>query len=670
MTPRRKRLLVVLGVLAGIGIASALVFRALSENMMLFYDPSQVRRWRRSARGRPFRIGGMVTKGSVARDTGSLEIRFVVTDFKHSVPVTYTGVLPDLFGEGKGVVAHGRLTRDGAFAADEVLAKHDEKYMPPEVAESLKGAAREHNVIPELGHLALILALCLAVAQSVFGLAGAFWRRAEWMAVARPAVAGQFVFVALAFGCLAAAFLANDFSVNYVALNSNSALPAFYRVAAVWGAHEGSLLLWILVLATWSLAVAALSRALPDTFIARVLGVLGLISAGFMTFTLATSNPFTRLMPPAMEGNDLNPLLQDFALTIHPPILYTGYVGFAVAFAFACAAMLEGRLDQSWARWTRPWTIVAWMFLTIGIALGSWWAYYELGWGGWWFWDPVENASFMPWLAGTALIHSLAVTEKRGLFRGWTLLLAIFAFSLSLLGTFLVRSGVLISVHAFATDPARGVFVLTFLTLCIGGALTLYAWRAPKLGSSAGFELWSRESFLLFNNVLLVIAAALILLGTLYPLFMDGLNLGKISVGPPYFRAVFLVPMLPLLALLGVGMHASWKRARLGDLKGPLLLALIAALAIALGASLWAFGRTTTLALVGFTAGLWIIYSALREPACTSAQAAEPFGCGARDVDRSFRRGRLHDRRGRRRGVQDREGCRTQAGAVCQCRRV
>jgi len=469
-------------------------------------------------------------------------------------------------------------------------------------------------MIPELGHLALILALCLAAAQSVFGLAGAFWRRAEWMSVVRPAVAGQFVFVALAFGCLTAAFLGNDFSVNYVALNSNSALPAFYRVAAVWGAHEGSLLLWILVLATWSLAVAALSRSLPDTFIARVLGVLGLISAGFMTFTLATSNPFTRLMPPAMDGNDLNPLLQDFALAVHPPILYTGYVGFAVAFAFACAAMLEGRLDQSWARWTRPWTIGAWIFLTIGIALGSWWAYYELGWGGWWFWDPVENASFMPWLAGTALIHSLAVTEKRGLFRGWTLLLAIFAFSLSLLGTFLVRSGVLISVHAFATDPARGVFVLTFLTLCIGGALTLYAWRAPKLGSTAGFELWSRESFLLFNNILLVIAAALILLGTLYPLFMDGLGLGKISVGPPYFRAVFLVPMLPLLALVGIGMHASWKRARLGDVKGPLLLALLVALVFALGISLWAFGRTTTLALVGLTAGLWIIYSSLRDP--------------------------------------------------------
>jgi cytochrome c-type biogenesis protein CcmF len=469
-------------------------------------------------------------------------------------------------------------------------------------------------MIPELGHFALILALCLAIAQSVFGLIGAYRQRAEWMAVARPAVAGQWVFVVLAFGCLTACFVNNDFSVNYVALNSNSALPTFYRVTAVWGAHEGSLLLWILVLATWSLAVAAFSRSLPDTFSARVLGVLGVISTGFMTFTLATSNPFLRLLPPAIDGNDLNPLLQDFALSVHPPILYTGYVGFAVAFSFACAAMLEGRLDQTWARWTRPWTLGAWIFLTIGISLGSWWAYYELGWGGWWFWDPVENASFMPWLAGTALIHSLAVTEKRGLFRGWTLLLAIFAFSLSLLGTFLVRSGVLISVHAFATDPARGIFVLTFLTLCIGGALSLYAWRAPKLGSSVGFELWSRESFLMFNNVLLVIAAALILLGTLYPLFMDGLNLGKISVGPPYFRAVFLVPMLPLLALLGVGMHAAWKRARLADLKRPLLIALAVAFVVAVVATFWFFGRVTVLATVGITAGLWLIYSSLSEP--------------------------------------------------------
>jgi cytochrome c-type biogenesis protein CcmF len=468
-------------------------------------------------------------------------------------------------------------------------------------------------MIPELGHLALILALCLALAQAGFGLAGAHWRRADWMAVARPAVAGQFVFVALAFGCLVTAFVQHDFSVAYVAQNSNSALPTYYRVAAVWGAHEGSLLLWIFVLSIWSLAVAAFSRTLPTPFLSRVLGVLGLVSAGFMSFTLATSNPFLRLQPAVAEGNDLNPLLQDFGLTVHPPILYTGYVGFAVAFAFACAAMLEGRLDQAWARWTRPWTTVAWLFLTVGISLGSWWAYYELGWGGWWFWDPVENASFMPWLVGTALIHSLAVTEKRGLFKSWTLLLAIFAFSLSLLGTFLVRSGVLVSVHAFASDPARGLFILVFLTLCIGGALALYAWRAPKLASPAGFELWSRESFLLFNNVLLVIAAALILIGTLYPLFMDALELGKISVGPPYFTSVFVVPMLPLLALVGVGMHASWKRARLAGLKRPLLIALAAALAIAVTLTI-AYGRTGVLTVVGLTAGLWLIYSALREP--------------------------------------------------------
>ena len=469
-------------------------------------------------------------------------------------------------------------------------------------------------MIPELGHLALILALCLALAQAGFGLAGAHWRRADWMAVVRPAVAGQLVFLALAFGCLVSAFLKHDFSVAYVAQNSNSALPAYYRVAAVWGAHEGSLLLWIVVLAVWSLAVAAFSRALPQQFLSRVLGVLGLVSAGFMTFTLATSNPFVRLQPAVAEGNDLNPLLQDFALTVHPPILYTGYVGFAVAFAFACAAMLEGKLDQSWARWTRPWTTVAWLFLTVGISLGSWWAYYELGWGGWWFWDPVENASFMPWLVGTALIHSLAVTEKRGLFKSWTLLLAIFAFSLSLLGTFLVRSGVLVSVHAFASDPARGLFILVFLTLCIGGALALYAWRAPKLASSAGFELWSRESFLLFNNILFVIAAALILLGTLYPLFMDALDLGKISVGPPYFTSVFVVPMLPLLALLGVGMHASWKRARLASVKRPLLIALAVAFAIALLLTILAYGRVGVLTVVGLTAGLWLMLSALREP--------------------------------------------------------
>jgi cytochrome c-type biogenesis protein CcmF len=477
-------------------------------------------------------------------------------------------------------------------------------------------------MIPELGHFALILALCLSLAQAFFSLAGAHLRRDEWMAVGRPAVAGQFVFVVLSFACLTTAFLEHDFSVTYVAQNSNSALPAFYRIAAVWGAHEGSLLLWILVLAAWSLAVAAFSRSLPVTFVARVLGVLGVVSAGFMTFTLATSNPFMRLVPAAAEGNDLNPLLQDFALAVHPPILYTGYVGFAVAFAFACAAMLEGRLDQAWARWTRPWTTLAWMFLTIGIALGSWWAYYELGWGGWWFWDPVENASFMPWLVGTALIHSLAVTEKRGLFKSWTLLLAISAFSLSLLGTFLVRSGVLISVHSFAADPARGVFILAFLAFCIGGALVLYLWRAPKLVSQAGFELWSRESFLLFNNILLIAAACLILAGTLYPLFMDALGLEKVSVGPPYFAFVFLMPMIPLLALLGSGMHAAWKHARLAHVKRQLLMGLGIALVLAvLVAWLLADGKdgvggvfSRPLALLGFTAALWLMFSSAREP--------------------------------------------------------
>ena len=416
-------------------------------------------------------------------------------------------------------------------------------------------------MIVELGLFALILATLLAIAQATLGLAGAALGNARWMAAVRPAVAGQWVFVATAFAALSYAFYVNDFSVLYVAQNSNSALPTFYRFAAVWGAHEGSLLLWALALATWTLAVAAFSRNLPDTFAARVLGVLGFVSIGFLLFILLTSNPFERLVPAAVDGRDLNPLLQDFALTIHPPILYVGYVGFSVAFAFAVAALLEGRLDVRWARWTRPWTTLTWMFLTVGIALGSWWSYYELGWGGWWFWDPVENASFMPWLVGTALLHSLAVTEKRNLFQSWTLLLAIIAFSLSLLGTFLVRSGVLVSVHAFASDPARGLFILIFLGLCIGGALVLFAWRGPGLRNKGGFDAVARESFMLFNNVLLLTAMALILLGTLYPLFLDALSLGKISVGPPYFNAVFLVPTVPLLLLHG-RRHARFVETR------------------------------------------------------------------------------------------------------------
>jgi cytochrome c-type biogenesis protein CcmF len=469
-------------------------------------------------------------------------------------------------------------------------------------------------MIPEIGHFALILALLLAIAQAFFGLVGPALGKVAWMQAARSAVAGQAVFIATAFGTLAWAFINKDFSVLYVATNSNSQLPLFYRIAAIWGAHEGSLLLWALVLSGWTLAVTALSSSLQESFRSRVIGILGLISIGFLLFMLTTSNPFERLIPVPVEGHDLNPLLQDFALTIHPPILYTGYVGFSVAFAFACATLIEGRLDAAWARWTRPWTLAAWLFLSIGIALGSWWAYYELGWGGWWFWDPVENASFMPWLAGTALIHSLAVTEKRGLFKSWTLLLAVTAFSLSLLGTFLVRSGVLISVHAFATDPARGMFILAFLTFVIGGALLLYAWRAPQLKSAAGFELAARESFLLFNNAFLVAALGLILLGTLYPLFMDALELGKISVGPPYFNMVFMVPMLPLLLLLGIGMHSTWKRSRLLPLRNRLLGIAAAAPVIAVIAVVAVYGEVRFMAIVGFALALWVMGSSLMIP--------------------------------------------------------
>jgi len=467
---------------------------------------------------------------------------------------------------------------------------------------------------PELGIFSLILAFVLSLAQAFFGLTGAWRAKPVWMDVARPAVTGQFVFVAMAFACLVYCFVNGDFSVLYVARNSNSQLPLFYKVAAVWGAHEGSLLLWILILSIWSVAVAAFSRRLPQSFSSRVLGVMGLISAGFMLFTLWTSNPFQRLIPAAGDGADLNPVLQDFALAIHPPMLYTGYVGFSVAFAFACAAMLEGRLDQTWAKWTRPWTIFAWLFQTIGIALGSWWAYYELGWGGWWFWDPVENASFMPWLVGTALIHSLSVTEKRGIFKSWTLLLAIFAFSLSLVGTFLVRSGVLVSVHSFATDPTRGLYILAFLVVTIGGSLTLYAWRAPKLYAPGGFELFSREFFLLVNNVILVSVAGLVLWGTLSPLVYELLGIGKISVGPPVFAVMFLVPILPLMVFLAIGMHSAWRRGTLTVTAKPLWWLLAAAVALAVAIQGLVFGEFHWVGLIGFSFGFWVIFSSLLEP--------------------------------------------------------
>ena len=421
-------------------------------------------------------------------------------------------------------------------------------------------------MIPELGHFALILATIVAVLQGTLPFAGARRGDAALMSLARVAACVQALLIAFAFGCLSAAFVQNDFSVLYVASHSNSQLPLHYRLTAVWGGHEGSMLLWMLMLGGWMAAVAVFSRHLPLVMVARILAVLGLVSVGFHLFLLLASNPFERLIPLPADGRDLNPLLQDPGMIIHPPMLYMGYVGFSVVFAFAIAALLGGRLDATWARWSRPWTVVAWMFLTLGIALGSAWAYYELGWGGWWFWDPVENASFMPWLVGTALIHSLAVTEKRGAFKAWTVLLAILAFSLSLLGTFLVRSGVLTSVHAFATDPRRGIFILAFLVITIGASLALYAARAPKVGLGGSFSTVSRESMLLGNNVLLMVAACSVLLGTLYPLALDALGLGKISVGPPYFEAVFVPLMTPVVFLMGVGALSRWKRASVGDL--------------------------------------------------------------------------------------------------------
>jgi cytochrome c-type biogenesis protein CcmF len=460
-------------------------------------------------------------------------------------------------------------------------------------------------MIPELGNFSVMIALCLALVQSIIPIAGSFRGNARWMALARPAAVGQCVFATFAFGCLVYAFVTNDFSVASVASNSNSLLPVYYRVAGTWGGHEGSVLLWIEMLALWTLAVTLFSRRLPDETVARVIGVMGLISIGFLCFLLFTSNPFDRLLPAAVDGRDLNPLLQDFGMIVHPPLLYMGYVGFSVAFAFAIAALMGGQLDAAWARWSRPWTLVAWMFLTLGIFLGSFWAYYELGWGGWWFWDAVENASFMPWLVGTALIHSLAVTEKRGSFKNWTVLLAIIAFSLSLLGTFLVRSGVLTSVHAFATDPRRGLFILIFLAIVIGGSLTLYAWRAPKVGVGGKFSLVSRESMLLVNNVLLLAAAGTVFLGTLYPLFLDALNLGKISVGPPYFEAVFVPLMIPVLLLMAIGPFVRWKSASFGDVLRRLRWVALGALGFALVAALTF--ASSPLVVLGVTFTVWIL---------------------------------------------------------------
>lgn len=462
-------------------------------------------------------------------------------------------------------------------------------------------------MLAEVGHFALILALCLAGIQAVLPLAGTYSRRRLWVAAARPLVSGQFVFVAISFVILALLFIGDDFSVSYVAANSNSQLPTHYKLSAVWGAHEGSLLLWSLVLAGWSLAVALCSRSLPVELVARILSVLACISVGFYLLLLLTSNPFERLLPIApVDGGDLNPLLQDFGLIVHPPMLYMGYVGFSVPFAFAIAALLAGRMDSAWARWARPWTNAAWAFLTLGIALGSWWAYYELGWGGWWFWDPVENASFMPWLTGTALVHSLAVAEKRGLFRSWTLLLAILTFSLSLLGTFLVRSGILTSVHAFAADPTRGAFILIFLAMVVGGSLLLFALRGPVIYRQAAFAPISREAFLLANNVLLVSACGAVFVGTLYPLLADAMNWGKISVGPPYFNLMFVPLALTALLLMAPGSTLRWKQHAGALLQRPFMVLTVAAGVSSIIWLLWLGYEIRLVPVVAVALGLWV----------------------------------------------------------------
>ncbi|AIX48813.1 MULTISPECIES: heme lyase CcmF/NrfE family subunit [Pantoea] len=469
-------------------------------------------------------------------------------------------------------------------------------------------------MMPEIGTFLLCLALGLALLLSIYPLWGAARQDARLMTLARPLTWGMFLAIAAAFMVLVHAFVVNDFTVAYVATNSNTLLPVYYRVAATWGAHEGSLLLWVLLLSSWSLAVAIFSREMPRDALARVLAVMGMINAGFLLFILLTSNPFARTLPDfPIDGGDLNPMLQDIGLIFHPPLLYMGYVGFSVAFAFAIASLMTGRLDTAWARWSRPWTTAAWVFLTIGIVLGSAWAYYELGWGGWWFWDPVENASFMPWLAGTALMHSLAVTEKRGSFKAWTVLLAIATFSLSLLGTFLVRSGVLVSVHAFASDPARGMFILAFLIIVIGSSLLLYALRGGQVRSRVQSEIWSRESFLLGNNVLLIAAMLVVLLGTLLPLVHKQLGLGSISVGEPFFNTLFSWLMAPFALLLGIGPLVRWRRDEPQKLWKRLSAGLVVTLLLSVLLPWLLEDRIEAMTVTGLLMAIWVTLLTLME---------------------------------------------------------
>ncbi len=469
-------------------------------------------------------------------------------------------------------------------------------------------------MIPELGHFALIIGLAFAICLSLVPLIGVYRHQPKLIAYAKPLTFGMFAFTAISIVILAYSFVIDDFSVQYIASHSNSHLPYYFKISAVWGGHEGSLLLWVFSLTCWTMAVAHFSKGIDQAFTARVLAVLGMIAVGFMFFTLVTSNPFERLWPVVpQEGRDLNPLLQDVGLIIHPPMLYLGYVGFAVSFAFAIAALMVGKLDAAWARWARPWVVAAWIFLTLGIALGSWWAYYELGWGGWWFWDPVENASFMPWLVGTGLLHSLAVTEKRGAFRNWTVLLAIFAFSLSLLGTFLVRSGVITSVHSFAADPTRGAFILLLLALAVGGSLTLFAFRASNVASFSRFSFYSRETALLLCNIILVVAAVTVLLGTLYPLILDAAGLGKISVGPPYFNAVFVPIMSLLFIIMGIGPLIRWKKAKKGELRKQITKPSMFSIAFGALFPVLYGGEVNLLASFGVMLALWVALVVIKE---------------------------------------------------------
>ena len=467
-------------------------------------------------------------------------------------------------------------------------------------------------MIPEIGHYALILALFAALIQGTLPLAGAHRADAAWMALARPAAGLQFIFILTAFLALMHAYVTSDFSVLNVVNNSHSAKPLLYKISGVWGNHEGSMVLWMLILSLFGCAVALFGGNLPPTLRARVLAVQGLIGTGFLLFMLFTSNPFERVFPAPLDGNDLNPLLQDPGLAFHPPFLYLGYVGFSMAFSFAIAALIEGRVDAAWARWVRPWTLVAWCSLTLGIALGSWWAYYELGWGGWWFWDPVENASFMPWLAGTALLHSATVAEKRDALKSWTILLAIITFSLSLIGTFLVRSGVLTSVHTFAQDPTRGLFILGLLIIAIGGSLTLYALRAPAMKAGGLFAPISREGSLVLNNLLLMTAAATVFLGTIYPLVLDAVGGGTVSVGPPYFTATFVPLMVPMIVLMAIAPMLAWKR---GDLAGAFTrLRLAAAVVVVIALGTWYLkSEGPILAVLGLALAGWLFTGTLIE---------------------------------------------------------